>query len=192
MLGTDDVGIPDHDQNRRSDRAVPAGGSHEYASVRATSPAPLSATITTLGKSCTLFAIPRPAPLETRWGTRVKVLVVDDDPAIRRIAKLSLVRIGGMEVIEAETGDEALQRARGERPDAILLDVMMPGRDGPSTLFALRAEPLTASIPVVFLTATTAADEVERLRSFGAAGVLAKPFDPTKLPGDLRAAVARA
>jgi CheY-like chemotaxis protein len=78
-------------------------------------------------------------------------------------------------------------QAKAERPDAILLDVVMPDRDGPATLEALRAEPATASIPVVFLTAVTAADEVARLRQLGAAGVLAKPFDPLRLGAALRA-----
>jgi two-component system, OmpR family, response regulator len=119
----------------------------------------------------------------------VKVLIVDDEPDIRRIARLSLVRIGGMEVIEAANGDEALHQARGESPDAILLDVMMPGRDGPSTLAALLADPATATIPVIFLTAKAMAAEVDRLRSLGAVGVLTKPFDPLKLADDVRAAL---
>jgi two-component system, OmpR family, response regulator len=119
----------------------------------------------------------------------MKVLIVDDEPDIRRIATLSLVRVGGMEVIEAASGDEGLQRARDEKPDAILLDVMMPGRDGPGTLQALRADALTAGIPVVFLTAKAMASEVDRLRALGAVGVLTKPFDPLKLSSDLRAAL---
>jgi two-component system, OmpR family, response regulator len=119
----------------------------------------------------------------------VKVLIVDDEPDIRRIARLSLTRLGSMEVIEAATGDEALSQARDERPDAILLDVMMPGRDGPSTLTALRADVATAAIPVVFLTAKAMVTEVERLRSLGAVGVLTKPFDPLTLAADLRAAL---
>jgi CheY-like chemotaxis protein len=119
----------------------------------------------------------------------VKVLIVDDEPDIRRIARLSLVRLGGMEVVEAANGDEALSAAGIERPDAILLDVMMPGRDGPSTLAALRADAATAAIPVVFLTAKAMVAEVERLRSLGAIGVLTKPFDPMTLAADLRSAL---
>jgi two-component system, OmpR family, response regulator len=122
----------------------------------------------------------------------VKVLIVDDEPDIRRIARLSLARLGGMEVIEAATGDEALSQARDQKPDAILLDVMMPGRDGPSTLSALQAEPGTAAIPVVFLTAKAMVVEVERLRALGAVGVLTKPFDPLTLAADLRVALAPA
>ena len=119
----------------------------------------------------------------------MKVLIVDDEPDIRRIATLSLARLGGMDVIEAANGEEALGQARDLKPDVILLDVMMPGRDGPSTLAALRADARTAAIPVVFLTAKAMAAEVARLRSLGAVGVLTKPFDPMTLAADLRAAL---
>jgi CheY-like chemotaxis protein len=91
-----------------------------------------------------------------------------------------------MEVIEAASGREGLQRAADEAPDAILLDVMMPGMDGPTTLSALRATPATAAIPVVFLTAKAMPSEIERLRGLGAEGVLTKPFDPLTLAGQLR------
>ena len=117
----------------------------------------------------------------------MKVLIVDDEPDIRRIAKLGLSRVGGMEVVEATNGTEALARAREEHPDAVLLDVMMPVLDGPSTLARLREDPATAGIPVVFLTAKAIAAEVERLKSLGAAGVLTKPFDPMTLARELRA-----
>jgi CheY-like chemotaxis protein len=116
----------------------------------------------------------------------VKVLIVDDEPDIRRIAKLGLARVGGMEVVEATNGMEALARAKEEHPDAVLLDVMMPGLDGPSTLARLREDPATSGIPVVFLTAKAIATEVDRLKSLGAAGVLTKPFDPMTLARELR------
>jgi len=119
----------------------------------------------------------------------MKVLVVDDEPDIRRIARLGLSRVGGMEVVEATNGIEGLARAKAERPDAILLDVMMPGLDGPSTLARLREDPDTASMPVVFLTAKAIAAEVDRLRGLGAAGVLTKPFDPMTLARELKAAL---
>jgi len=117
----------------------------------------------------------------------VKVLIVDDEPDIRRIAKLGLSRVGGMEVVEAANGAEALVRAKEDKPDAVLLDVMMPGLDGPSTLARLREDPATSGIPVVFLTAKAIAAELERLKVLGAAGVLTKPFDPMTLARDLRA-----
>jgi CheY-like chemotaxis protein len=119
----------------------------------------------------------------------MKVLIVDDEPDIRRIARLGLARVGGMEVVEASNGAEGLLRAKEERPDAVLLDVMMPAMDGPATLARLREDPATAGIPVVFLTAKAIAAEVERLKSLGAAGVLTKPFDPMTLARDLRAAL---
>jgi CheY-like chemotaxis protein len=117
----------------------------------------------------------------------VKVLIVDDEPDIRRIAKLGLSRVGGMEVVEAANGAEALVRAKEDKPDAVLLDVMMPGLDGPSTLARLREDPATSGIPVVFLTAKAIAAELERLKVLGAAGVLTKPFDPMTLARELRA-----
>jgi CheY-like chemotaxis protein len=119
----------------------------------------------------------------------VKVLIVDDEPDIRRIARLGLARVGGMEVVEAANGAEGLIRAKEDHPDAVLLDVMMPALDGPTTLARLREDPATAGIPVVFLTAKAIAAEVDRLKSLGAAGVLTKPFDPMTLARDLRAAL---
>jgi CheY-like chemotaxis protein len=96
-----------------------------------------------------------------------------------------------MVVVEAPGGREAVARAIEEKPDAILLDVMMPVMDGPTTLSALRANPATQGIPVVFLTAKAMPSEVERLRGLGAAAVLTKPFDPLALPGLVRAALGR-
>jgi CheY-like chemotaxis protein len=122
----------------------------------------------------------------------MKVLLIDDEPDIRRVARLGLTRVGGMEVVEASSGAEGLVKAREERPDAVLLDVMMPGLDGPSTLARLREDPATAGVPVVFLTAKAMAAEVDRLKALGAAGVLTKPFDPMTLARDLRAALGMA
>jgi two-component system, OmpR family, response regulator len=119
----------------------------------------------------------------------VRVLIIDDEADIRRVARLSLARIGGMDVLDAASGAEGTQKAAAEAPDAILLDVMMPGLDGPATLHALRADPRTAGIPVVFLTAKAMPDEVARLLALGVRGVLSKPFDPMTLPAQLRAAL---
>jgi CheY-like chemotaxis protein len=119
----------------------------------------------------------------------VKVLVVDDEDDIRRIAMLSLIGVGGMEVAEASGGSEGIRRAREDCPDVILLDMMMPGMDGLATLRALRGNPDTSGIPVVFLTATAMSAEVDRLKALGARGVLIKPFDPMALPGLLRGLV---
>lgn len=117
----------------------------------------------------------------------MKILVIDDEEDIRRITRLSLTKVGKMEVVDASGGPEGVRKAATERPDAILLDVMMPGLDGPATLSALRSNPATAEIPVVFLTAKAMASEVERLKGLGVRGVLTKPFDPMSLPVELRA-----
>ena len=121
----------------------------------------------------------------------MKVLVIDDEPDIRKIAKLSLSRVGGMEVVEAAGGPDGVRLAEAERPDAILLDVMMPGMDGPATLALLKAGEATSRIPVVFLTAKAMSSELERLKALGAVAVLTKPFDPMKLPQELKAALAQ-
>lgn len=121
----------------------------------------------------------------------MKILVIDDEDDIRRIARLSLGKVGQMEVVEASSGPEGVRRAVEELPDAILLDVMMPGLDGPGTLAALRSNPRTAGIPVIFLTAKAMTAEIERLRGFGAQGVLTKPFDPMGLAREVRACLER-
>ena len=116
----------------------------------------------------------------------MKVLIVDDEDDIRRIAMLALVGVGGMEVAEASGGPEGIRRAREDRPDVILLDMMMPGMDGMATFRGLRGAPETSEIPVVFLTAKAMTAEVDRLKALGARGVLIKPFDPMTLPALLR------
>jgi CheY-like chemotaxis protein len=114
-----------------------------------------------------------------------RVLVIDDEDDIREVARVSLELVGHYEVMTASGGRQGLERARVNQPDAILLDVMMPDLDGPSTLAELQADAATHDIPVVFLTAKTQAAERMRLASLGAAGVLIKPFDPLKLASDL-------
>jgi len=116
----------------------------------------------------------------------MKVLLIDDEEDIRRIASLSLRKLGGMEVVEAKSGEEGVEAALRERPDAILLDVLMPGLDGPATLSRLKdPSSAAAAVPVVFLTAGATPREAEALCALGAAGVLGKPFDPMKLPSRL-------
>jgi two-component system, OmpR family, response regulator len=121
----------------------------------------------------------------------MKVLIIDDEADIRRIARLSLTRVGKMDVVEAGGGEAGVREAEDQQPDVILLDVMMPAMDGPATLAALKANPRTAAIPVLFLTAKALGSEIERLRSLGAEGVLTKPFDPLGLPELVQAAVRR-
>jgi two-component system OmpR family response regulator len=116
-----------------------------------------------------------------------RLLLADDEDAIRTIATISLERIGGWTVISAASGQAALEAAQDDGPfDAVLLDVMMPGLDGPSTLVRMREGVLMASVPVVFLTAKVGATDREQLLALGAAGVLAKPFDPMTLPAELQ------
>src|SRR6266850_6887895 len=115
----------------------------------------------------------------------MKVLVVDDDADSRELVRLTLA-MHEIPVSEAASGAECLRVAQDSRPDAILLDVMMPSMDGPTTLTALRANPATASIPVIFLTASAMPSEVERLKKLGARAVVGKPFDPFALPAAVR------
>jgi two-component system alkaline phosphatase synthesis response regulator PhoP len=120
----------------------------------------------------------------------MKVLVVDDEPDVRFVARVSLGRVGNMTVIEAASGEEGIACARSEQPDFILLDMMMPGMDGAATFHALQADPATASIPVVFLTAKAMGGEVRRLKELGARGVVLKPFDPLTLHKQIAAILA--
>lgn len=118
-----------------------------------------------------------------------RLLLVDDDPAIREIARLSLERVGGWSVIAAPSGEGALALARREEPfDVVVLDVMMPGCDGPQTLSLLRdREAIGPDTPAVFLTAKLQPADREHLGETGAAGVIAKPFDPMSLAAELDA-----
>lgn len=116
-----------------------------------------------------------------------RILYVEDEPDIAVIVKLTLESMGGFHVEACASGAEALEKAANQPVDLILLDVMMPGMDGPATLEALRKIPATADTPVVFMTAKTQAEEVARYRSLGVADVIAKPFDPMALPGQVQA-----
>lgn len=111
----------------------------------------------------------------------MRVLYVDDEPDIRTVAVMCLQLNTGFQVQECASGAEALQIAKNWMPDVVLLDVMMPEMDGPMTHAALREDPATAAIPVVFVTARTQPSEVQRLLELGVTGVIAKPFDPMSL-----------
>ena len=118
-----------------------------------------------------------------------KVLIVDDEDDIRELARIALERVGGLRVVAAGSGEEALALAASEQPDAILLDAHMPGIDGTQTLERLRADPATAAIPVAFLTGSVQMAEMEQFKSLGAVAVLPKPFDPMTLAKQLARAV---
>jgi CheY-like chemotaxis protein len=117
--------------------------------------------------------------------TARRVLIVDDDAGIREVAQMSLELVGGFTVTTASSGAAALEAARAERPDGILLDVMMPELDGPDTLAALRDDELLGDVPVIFLTAKVQPAERSRFVEMDVAGLIAKPFDPMTLPGQI-------
>lgn len=114
-----------------------------------------------------------------------RVLVVDDDPLLREVAKVALEMVGGWTVLTAESGLEAQEVASIEQPDALLLDVMMPGMDGPSTVLALQEDPATRNIPVVFLTAKMSGQGSEEWAGLPVIGVIPKPFDPMTLSAEV-------
>jgi two-component system alkaline phosphatase synthesis response regulator PhoP len=109
------------------------------------------------------------------------LLVVDDEEDIRLVAVLALARVGRWRVLTAGGGRQAVALALEARPDAIVMDVTMPELDGPRTLELLRQDPLTAAIPVVFLTAKVSSSNQPELDTMGCAGVIHKPFDPLTL-----------
>jgi two-component system, OmpR family, alkaline phosphatase synthesis response regulator PhoP len=112
-------------------------------------------------------------------------LIVDDDADIREVARLSLELIAGWVVTEADSGAAAVERARADRPDVILLDVMMPGLDGVATLRLLNLDRSTHDIPVIFLTAKAQIGERRHLEDAGARGLIPKPFDPLRLSAEI-------
>jgi two-component system cell cycle response regulator len=114
------------------------------------------------------------------------LLYVDDDPDIREIVQMSLTLDGQLNVLTSDGGERALLKMRVEHPDLVVLDVMMPGMDGPTLLKRMRADPHLAQIPVIFMTAKASAEEAERFRELSAIGVIAKPFDPMALGGQVR------
>ena len=116
-----------------------------------------------------------------------KVLYVEDDADIRTIASLALEAVGGLTLQPCASGAEALERAAGFAPDLLLLDVMMPGMDGPTTLARLRDLPQTRDVPVIFMTAKVQASEVQHYKALGALGVISKPFDPMTLAAEVQA-----
>jgi CheY-like chemotaxis protein len=110
-----------------------------------------------------------------------RILIIDDEDDIREVAALSLETIAGWEIVVAGSGAQGLAIAAECRPDAILLDVMMPGMDGPATFRELRRNPVTAGIPVLLLTAKVQSSDQRRFADLGVQAVLFKPFDPLTL-----------
>jgi CheY-like chemotaxis protein len=114
-----------------------------------------------------------------------KILIIDDEDDIREVAKLSLEAVAGWDVITASSGPEGIRLAAAEKPDAILLDVMMPEMDGPTTFKHLEADPATSHIPVLLLTAKVQGVDQRRFASLGVKAVLFKPFDPLTLSQEM-------
>ena len=116
-----------------------------------------------------------------------KILYIEDDPDIQAVARLALEQLGGFIVELCDSGQAALERFPLFRPDMVLLDVMMPGMDGPTTLRALRALPEGELTPVVIMTAKVQPQEIAQYRQLGALDVIPKPFDPLALAERVRA-----
>jgi len=113
-------------------------------------------------------------------------MYIDDEPDVRKVARISLELVGGFKLCLCESGKEAIGKVESFAPDLIVLDVMMPGMDGPPTLAALREIEAISSTPVIFMTAKAQSAEIERYRSLGAIDVFTKPFQPMQLPARLR------
>ncbi len=115
-----------------------------------------------------------------------RILLVEDDRDIQIVARLALVDLAGFELEVCSSGQEALEKAPGFAPDLILLDVMMPELDGPSTLRALRRRSSLSETPVIFMTAKAQPEEVAEYLRLGALDVIVKPFDPMALGDEVR------
>jgi CheY-like chemotaxis protein len=111
--------------------------------------------------------------------------VVDDSTLIRRLVHMGFETLAGWDVVDAGSGLEAMERATADRPDVILLDVVMPGMDGPATFTALQTQDTTRDIPVIFVTARDKPADRVRFAALGAAGVIAKPFQVEALAGQV-------
>ena len=114
-----------------------------------------------------------------------KILYAEDEDDIRITAKMAL-ELEAWEILPCNSGRELLEKVSDVKPDLILLDVMMPEMDGPTTFMELKKQPDTASIPVIFMTAKTQAKEIARYEELGAVGVITKPFDPMTLTSQIK------
>jgi CheY-like chemotaxis protein len=121
--------------------------------------------------------------------TAKRILVVDNEQYIQEVAKVCLETVAGWEVLLAGSGKECLSQAETEKPDAILLDVMMPDMDGMATFQKLRENTATQSIPVILLTAKIQASDRRRYAQIGTIAAIAKPFNPLELAGQIAAAL---
>jgi CheY-like chemotaxis protein len=111
-----------------------------------------------------------------------RLLTIDDEESIQIVIKFGINMVSGWEVLSASDGKMGIDTAERELPDAILLDVMMPEMDGIATFKALQSNPITAGIPVIFLTAKAQAAERRQFNDLGISGVITKPFNSLDLP----------
>lgn len=118
--------------------------------------------------------------------TLQNILYVEDEPDIQAVAQIALEMVGGFTLKICSSGQEALEAVQTFTPDLILLDVMMPGMDGPTTMLELRKQPQLTHTPMVFMTAKVQPGEIAEYLALGASGVIAKPFDPMKLAAEVR------
>jgi len=121
--------------------------------------------------------------------TAKRILVIDNEQYIQEVAQICLQTVAGWQVLTAGSGEEGLLKAEAEQPDAILLDVMMPGMDGPTTFEKLQANAATWHIPVLFLTAKVQAGDRRRYAQMGIKAAIAKPFNPLELARQIAAAL---
>jgi CheY-like chemotaxis protein len=119
-------------------------------------------------------------------GSLERIMMVEDEPDIQTIARLALETVGGLIVEICSSGSQALAAVSVWKPDLILLDVMMPDMDGPTTFQKLKTLPETSSIPVIFMTAKVQPKEIESYKALGAIDVIAKPFDPMTLADTIK------
>jgi DNA-binding response OmpR family regulator len=115
-----------------------------------------------------------------------RVLIIDDEPGIRQIVQIALKAIASWDVFMAASGSEGLELAESEQPDVILLDVMMPGMDGLTTLRHIRENVAIQNIPTILLTAKAQSSEQQRFRELAIAGVITKPFKAQELVDQMR------
>ncbi len=115
-----------------------------------------------------------------------KILYVEDETDIQAVASIALEAVGGFELEICSSGEEALQKAEAFSPDLLLLDVMMPGMDGPTTLQKLKEKSSLSETPAIFMTAKVQNNEIEHFKQIGALDVIAKPFDPMKLAEQIK------
>ncbi|MUG97883.1 response regulator [Scytonema sp. UIC 10036] len=118
-----------------------------------------------------------------------RILVVDNEEYIQEVTKICLETVAGWEVVTAGSGKEGISKAQDYQPDAILLDVMMPDMDGPTTFEKLQENPATKAIPVILLTAKIQASDRRRYAQMGIKTAIAKPFNPLELAGQVAEAL---